>query len=171
MNFDNDIFLNQALSIPIMDVLNYYEVPLSGRKINCLWHEDGTPSAHIYEDTNLGYCFGCSRASFSSIDIVMLKEGLPFNEAIEFLLSKENKFNVNDNFVVKQKNNLKQYYAFNDGIRKLVKDGADINMIRHYCQIVDMNNNKERIICKIDYTIKIKIKEMAENESKGNGLV
>jgi DNA primase len=151
----NDLLFRQAKSVPIIEVLNYYEIPICGHKINCLWHEDSTPSAHIYEETNVGYCFGCSRSQFDAIEIVMLKENIEFNEAIDFLLT--NNFTVNNNFIFKQKKNLELYFKINDEIKQFIKDGEDVEMIKRQCQLIDMNNDKYKILLLIAGTIKRKV--------------
>ena len=59
----------------------------SGRNLMCLcpFHEERTPSFHIYVEQNTYHCFGCG-ANGDSIRFVMEKENLPFVEAVRSLL-------------------------------------------------------------------------------------
>lgn len=138
-----DLLFKRAKSVSIVDVLNYYDVPIKNNKVTCLWHEDKVPSAHLYVENNVGHCFGCKKGSFDPIDIVMLKEGFEFYNAMVFL---NNNFVVSDNFVLREKKNLELYFKINDDIRQLLKDNADVNIIRKYSELIDKNNDRDKII-------------------------
>ena len=47
----------------------------------CPFHDDGTPSLSIDPVKNVWHCFGCDKGG-SVIDFVMLKENIPFAEAV-----------------------------------------------------------------------------------------
>ena len=58
-----------------LDPVHYFHV-LTGqvvgrsRKISCPFHEDRTPSLHVYEDPDDGwYCFGCDRYGHTVYDL------------------------------------------------------------------------------------------------------
>ncbi len=50
----------------------------------CPFHQEKTPSFHVYQDQQVFYCFGC-RASGDIITFKMKKENLSFPEALESL--------------------------------------------------------------------------------------
>lgn len=53
----------------------------------CLWHEEKTGSMHLLPGKTAVWCFGgCGRHDV--IDVVMAHFGLPFNEAVKFILKK-----------------------------------------------------------------------------------
>ena len=64
---------------PLADLVNQ---PLIDGKICCPFHDDGTPSFHIYSDHF--HCFGCG-AHGDAIDWLMMVEGLDRDAAIEVL--------------------------------------------------------------------------------------
>jgi len=76
-------------AIPIRDVIascvNLYNYS-PGRNIKCpfKWHEEKTPSFHIYEATNTCRCFWCGKW-WSTIDFIMHFYGIETKAAIELL--------------------------------------------------------------------------------------
>jgi hypothetical protein len=74
-----DDAVKQAKSVDIKKVIqvNY------NNKALCLWHNEKTPSMHIYEDNHF-YCFSCGKHG-DVIDIVMEQEKVDFKEAVEIL--------------------------------------------------------------------------------------
>ena len=76
-------------AIPIRDVIascvNLYNYS-PGRNIKCpfKWHEEKTPSFHIYETTNTCHCFWCGMWG-STIDFIMNFYGIETKAAIELL--------------------------------------------------------------------------------------
>jgi hypothetical protein len=148
-NYKNELLLNRAKSIPITDILNYYGIEMKGNKINCLWHDDSSPSAHIYEESNQGYCFGCAQQNFDGITIVMKKEGLDFYNALQFL---NHNFVVNDNYVPHQKKNLDMYFKLNDEIRGMIlgnEDNININIIKKYGQLMDHFYDDSKVLLRL----------------------
>jgi len=133
---DNETY-EKAKSVPIRDVLAYYEVPIHKDKINCLVHDEKTPSAHIYEDANFIKCFGC-HAVYYGINIVMQMEQMGFEEALNFL---GNNFQVGT-YVARPKKDLTLYFDINKKIRTLILEGGDVNIIKRYAQIIDMFNTQ-----------------------------
>jgi DNA primase catalytic core len=74
----------------ILDVLERYGV-LAERQGNkfmalCPFHEDKNPSLSVDPLKNVWHCFGCQKGG-SVIDFVMEKEGIPFREAVDRLLT------------------------------------------------------------------------------------
>jgi hypothetical protein len=65
--------------IPLADLIGR---PLVDGKVCCPFHDDSTPSCHIYDDHF--HCFGCG-ARGDHIDWLMMVEGLDRNQAIEAL--------------------------------------------------------------------------------------
>ena len=53
----------------------------------CPFHDEKTPSFHVYEDSQTYYCFSCHEAG-DIFTFVMKKNGLTFPEAVEFLASR-----------------------------------------------------------------------------------
>lgn len=53
----------------------------------CPFHEEKEPSFHVTPSKNLFHCFGCGAAG-SVIDFVMRKDGIPFRQAVDLLLTK-----------------------------------------------------------------------------------
>jgi hypothetical protein len=60
------------------------------KKINKMWccpfHEDNTPSFHIYKN-NSWHCFGCQAHGNNAVDYIMKKNNLEFVEAVKLLIS------------------------------------------------------------------------------------
>lgn len=50
----------------------------------CVFHQERTPSMHVYVDERRYHCFGCG-AHGDAIDLVMERERCDFREALEFL--------------------------------------------------------------------------------------
>ncbi len=75
----------------ILDVLERYGV-LAKRQGNgkfmalCPFHEDKNPSFSVDPLKNVWHCFGCQKGG-TSIDFVMEKEGIPFRDAVDLLLT------------------------------------------------------------------------------------
>ena len=53
----------------------------------CPFHDEKTPSFHVYEDSQTYYCFSCHEAG-DIFSFVMKKNGLTFPEAVELLASR-----------------------------------------------------------------------------------
>ena len=50
----------------------------------CPFHDDSSPSFHVYPDTWSYHCFGCA-ANGTGFNFIMAKEGLTFSEALRKL--------------------------------------------------------------------------------------
>ena len=75
--------IQQAREVPIEELINT-------KKINKMWgcpfHEDSTPSFHIYPD-NGWHCFGCQANGSNAIDFVLKKnKNMTFVEAVKYLI-------------------------------------------------------------------------------------
>ena len=76
----------------ILDVLERYGVTAERQgngtqfKALCPFHDDKDPSLSVDPIKNVWHCFGCQKGG-SSIDFVMEKEGIPFREAVDRLLT------------------------------------------------------------------------------------
>lgn len=100
LRYDAEL-INQ--SIPIQEVIERYtDIVITKGNCRCPSpsHEDSSPSAHIYENTNRCFCFGCHK-SFTPITIVMNVFNLQFPDACEklihdFGLSLENCSNISE---------------------------------------------------------------------------
>ena len=80
----NRLLLDYVKKISVMDVIEYYDFKLKDGFILCPFHEEKTPSAKIYEETNDGFCFGC-RKKFDTIELVKKMEDKTFEDAVNFL--------------------------------------------------------------------------------------
>jgi putative DNA primase/helicase len=70
-------------ALDLRDLVRETHPLVKGSKLHCLWHEDTTPSLHIYPD---GYhCFACG-VSGDHIDWLMETRSLTFQAATELLL-------------------------------------------------------------------------------------
>ena len=75
--------------IDIADVIaRYTRLRKTGKSYSglCPFHEEKTPSFHVYTDTQTYYCFACHEAG-DLFSFVMKKNGLTFPEAVEMLSS------------------------------------------------------------------------------------
>lgn len=84
--------IGQAKQVPIIDLLPAGSAPHTtslSPSIRCPLpdHEDKSPSAKVYDDTNSFYCFGCKTGG-DTIDLVQhLHPDYSFKEAVNHLLS------------------------------------------------------------------------------------
>lgn len=76
-NPKDNINLSEIKKIPINSIIK-----VKNDKALCLWHNEKTPSMHVYGDHF--YCFSCGKHG-DVIDVVMEKEKVDFNGAIEWL--------------------------------------------------------------------------------------
>ena len=147
MKFKNNEVFEKAKSIPIRDIILYYGIEIKNDKICCLYHNDTRPSAHIYDEDNWVKCFSCDKGIFGGIDIVMIKEGYSFKQAINFL---SNNFIANENYVDnKEKVKYDLYFNINDDIRKLIISNKNKNILLKYSQLIDLNNRNERVMLRL----------------------
>lgn len=73
------------IQLSITQVLAYYGLKADkNSRINCLFHDDKTPSMQIYEKTNTYCCFSgnCNAGTGDVIQFVQLKENCSKHEAI-----------------------------------------------------------------------------------------
>ena len=74
-----------AGSISIADIVSHYGGEVREGKsasVRCCMHDDSRRSAVINTYDNLYFCHTCGKGG-SSIDVVMVKEGLGFKDALE----------------------------------------------------------------------------------------
>lgn len=76
--------IQQAREVPIEDLINTKKV---NKSWGCPFHEDSTPSFHIYPD-NGWHCFGCQAHGSNAIDYVMKLNKLDFKDAVNYLIGK-----------------------------------------------------------------------------------
>ena len=84
MNNTRDINKDHAKQKDIQEVCRMLDLEMSRNKIHCPYHEERTPSCHVYEKTNSFYCFGCSKGG-DVIELVMCTKGYSFIDAVKFL--------------------------------------------------------------------------------------
>lgn len=144
----NNFNYDKAISIPIIDILNYYNIEIKNNKICCLFHDDQHPSAYIYEDRNWIKCFSCDKQIYGGINIVMLKENYTFLEAIKFLA---NDFVSNSKFTYTEQNkvDVKSYYAINNRLKELFNMGKNKELIIKYSQMIDLNNRNNKLMLRL----------------------
>ena len=84
-NFTDDIMTIREL--PIANVIGaYVKLKNTGTSMSglCPFHNEKTPSFHIFKKTNSFKCFGCGKSG-SVIDFVMEYKKLEFGEALKLL--------------------------------------------------------------------------------------
>jgi predicted PolB exonuclease-like 3'-5' exonuclease len=75
----DDADIARARELPITDM-----VKVRAHTTLCLWHDDKTPSMHVYAD-NHAYCFVCNKRA-DAIDFWMEIKGLDFMQAVKDML-------------------------------------------------------------------------------------
>lgn len=71
----------------LLAVFDYYGLPTPGsgeRSQRCPVHDDTVASASINRSKGLIYCHACGFGG-SAVDLVMVKEGLGYREAVDFI--------------------------------------------------------------------------------------
>ena len=88
MPFENNNLINQIQSsLDILDIVREkVKLRRAGRSYMglCPFHNEKTPSFHVYPDTQSYYCFGCHNGG-NIFSFVMKSEGLDFKQALELL--------------------------------------------------------------------------------------
>lgn len=79
-----DWFKDNRHLFPIGEILSKYGITLQGESVHCLFHNENTPSMHIYHNTNSFHCFGCGKTG-DIIDIITEVEQISKSEALEKL--------------------------------------------------------------------------------------
>lgn len=81
-DFVNNCFQQVKTTISIREILKKYDLsPDNKNKMLCPFHNEDTPSFHVYDYSNLAHCFGCGK-HLSVIDFVMEKENCTNLEAV-----------------------------------------------------------------------------------------
>jgi len=146
----NKLLIDYVKKISLIEVIKYYDIKISKRYILCPFHEEKTPSARLYEETNTGYCFGCHKL-FDSIEIVKKMENLDFEKAVMFLYRNfsEQIFYNKENI----KNDLRVYRELNKELRNIVNiiwsDKIKRKKFFNIMQTIDMNAENNLLILKI----------------------
>jgi len=143
----NDELYQKAKAVPIREVLEHYNISIHGDKINCLVHDEKTPSAQIYdkgEGDNSISCFGCHE-NYDGIAVVMKMEQCDFVNALNYLTSN---FTAGI-YVAKKKKDLTFYFDMNRELRQLIADGGDIKIIKRYAQMIDMFNTNTKVMLQL----------------------
>lgn len=80
-----DDLINHAREVPVESLFDQ-TFRRSGRGLVglCPFHEEKTPSFHIYPEQNRAWCFGCNRGG-GPIDVVMLQQEVDFKHAVLIL--------------------------------------------------------------------------------------
>ena len=150
----SQLIIDAVKQISIIDLLNYYDINVPpSSKIKCIspQHNDRTPSFHVYEDDNVGFCFGKCNKSFDVIEVVRALENKGFEDAVMFLYKK---FNVLK--YIKQetkKQDLTLYKSLGQDFRKVfmkVKDDEKKKMqVLRIFQTIDMHAEHRLIVLKL----------------------
>lgn len=107
----DDVLYEVASKNDILDIVSTHtSLKKTGRSFVglCPFHNEKTPSFHVYPDNQSFYCFGCSLGG-DVITFVKLAEGLKFTDAVKYLADRvgiqvpENDQNVG---ILKQKNRI-----------------------------------------------------------------
>ncbi len=70
--------IERARAYPVREL-----VTVKVNKMKCLWHNDHSPSMHVYPDQHM-YCFVCQKRA-TPIDIVMAEKNISFVSAVKHL--------------------------------------------------------------------------------------
>lgn len=87
MALSQDFLYQLRLNNDIVDVMaSYVNMKKAGRDFVCLcpFHNEKTPSCHIYSDTQSFYCFGCG-AGGDVITFIRMAENLDYIESVKYL--------------------------------------------------------------------------------------
>lgn len=68
----------------IAETLSREGLEIKYNKVICPFHEDRSPSLHIFTKTNSWYCFSCGIGG-DSIDFIQRYKGMTFPEAVKYL--------------------------------------------------------------------------------------
>ncbi len=82
--FDHDIPIREVMQLMGQEITKKGLVPCPSAE-----HKDKHPSAKIYDNNNICYCFACNRR-FGPLDIVSEKLGLGWREACDYLIENMN---------------------------------------------------------------------------------
>lgn len=79
--------LEEIKQIPIKDVAQDLGINVRGNACRCINsnHEDKHPSMVLYPENNRFKCMVCPDVRGSNIDLVMIKDGVSFKEAVRYL--------------------------------------------------------------------------------------
>lgn len=81
---DRELLLSQAKARPISELFNGKLTKRAGRFYGkCPFHDDSSPSFVIYANNSF-HCFGCN-ANGDSLDFIMKRDNIDFNQALRFL--------------------------------------------------------------------------------------
>lgn len=86
LNHDFSLELQQAKSVPITSVIEKLGIQIKMNTISCPFHQERTPSCHLYPKTNTYKCFGCG-AFGDSIDFVQKYLNADFKAAVNYINS------------------------------------------------------------------------------------
>src|SRR3989339_1013945 len=77
--------IEYAGSVPLEELVDV-QLRTGGKTLFCLcpFHEERSPSFHIYPEQNRWHCFGCGESG-DSITFIQLRQGLGFIEAVKYL--------------------------------------------------------------------------------------
>jgi len=83
--YDGPDLISAMKQVPIEEYLTGWNHEL---KMNCIWHNEKTPSMRLYKENNKVYCFGCQKSG-DVIDVVaQLQCNGDTSEALKFMKSK-----------------------------------------------------------------------------------
>jgi len=83
-----DLDISDAKGYPIDILIKQGGIPINRQgNIICPNHREKTPSCHIYKESNMLFCFGCS-ASFDTISYIRSRYECGFIEAVKMILGR-----------------------------------------------------------------------------------
>ncbi len=77
--FTGELAVEQAKKYPMK---NFFKMN-SSRKVCCIFHNERTPSMHVYADNHF-HCYSCDKTG-DVIDVVMQMQSLDFKAAVDYL--------------------------------------------------------------------------------------
>jgi hypothetical protein len=76
-----DALIEKAKQFPIHELIEFDQ---QGQAL-CFNHKEKTPSLHLNIRNNICHCFGACQKNFDSVDVLMLRDGKNFRDAVQQL--------------------------------------------------------------------------------------
>lgn len=110
----------------IREIVEHFGHKMQGSKICCPFHNEDTPSLHIYEETESWYCWGSCQAGGDAVEFIIRQEGVSYPEAVSVY---EKVTGDVDTFYVKPKEGLEDIVGkeFDENVNEEIKKKTGTN--------------------------------------------